>query len=569
MKNIYLVGNPNVGKSVIFNRLTGTDVIVSNYPGTTVEFTKGYMRIKKEKFGVIDAPGIYTLNPTSKAEKIAAKMLQGKVDLIVNIIDATNLERNLNLTLQLLKKRIPMVLVLNFWDETKHAGIDINLGKLEKILGIPCISTCGITGEGIKELVEKISQPKVSHYDYLEEDRWSEIGSIIENVQKVTYRHHTFWEKLGDASVKTFSGIPIALVILFLSFKLIRFIGEGLIVYVFEPIFEKFWAPLILKLSGFLGSGGILHDILIGKLKDGGIDFGESFGLLTTGFFVPFGAVLPYVFAFYIVLSFLEDSGYLPRLAVLVDTFMHKFGLHGLAIIPMMLGFGCNVPAALSTRIMETRRERFIAATLMAIAIPCMAQIAMIAGLAGKYGAKAFGMIFATLFFVWVFVGFLMKRFISGESPEIFTEIPPYRLPYFKGLLKKVWIRVKWFLKEAIPFVLLGVFLVNILYTLGIIQWIGKFTAPIVTGILGLPREAVGALVVGFLRKDVAVGMLAPLDLTLKQVVIACVVLAMYFPCVATFATLLRELGLIDMIKSALVMVFSTLIVGSILNLIL
>jgi len=563
------MGNPNVGKSVIFNRLTGTDVIVSNYPGTTVEFTKGYMRIEGEKIEVIDAPGTYTLKPTSKAEEIAAKMLQQKPDLVVNIIDATNLERNLNLTLQLLKKRIPMIVVLNFWDETKHVGIKVNPNRLEEILGVSCIPTCGITGEGIKELVEKISQPQISHYDYVEEERWHEIGEIIGDVQNVTHRHHTFLERLGDASIMPFSGIPIALVVLFLSFKLIRFIGEGLIGYVFEPIFEKFWTPLILKLSELMGSGGILHNIFIGKLKDGGIDFGESFGLLTTGLFVPFGAVLPYVFAFYIVLSFLEDTGYLPRLAVLADTLMHKLGLHGFAIIPMMLGLGCNVPAALSTRIMETRRERFIVATLVAIAVPCMAQIAMIAGLAGKYGVAAFGMIFGTLFVVWVLIGILMNKFTTGESPEIFTEIPPYRLPYFKGLLKKMWIRIKWFLKEAVPFVLLGVFLVNILYAFGVIQWIGKFTAPIITGVLGLPREAIGALIVGFLRKDVAVGMLVPLNLTLKQVVIACVVLAMYFPCVATFAMLLKELGFKDMIKSVLIMIISTLVVGGILNLIL
>ena len=275
------------------------------------------------------------------------------------------------------------------------------------------------------------------------------------------------------------------------------------------------------------------------------------------------------MFAFYVVLSFLEDSGYLPRLGILVDTVMHRLGLHGLAIIPMMLGLGCNVPAALSTRILETRKQRFIAATLMAIAVPCMAQIAMIAGLAGKHGAAGLGIIFGTLFIVWLLLGILMNRFSRGESPEIFIEIPPYRIPYLRGLAKKIWIRIKWFVKEAVPWVLFGVFIVNILYTLGIIQFIGRFTAPVVTGVLGLPREAVGALIIGFLRKDVAVGMLAPLGLTLKQLVIASVVLTMYFPCVATFTTLAKELGFVDMLKSAGIMIVSSLIVGGLLNLIL
>jgi len=288
---------------------------------------------------------------------------------------------------------------------------------------------------------------------------------------------------------------------------------------------------------------------------------------LTTGLFVPLAMVLPYIAAFYLVLNILEDTGYLPRLGVLVDTFLHKLGIHGLSIIPLLLGLGCNVPGALSTRILETRREKFIVSTLMAIAVPCMAQIAMIVGLLGNYGTKALAAVFGTLFVVLVIVGFIMNKLVSGESPEIFTEIPPYRFPYFKGVFKKLWIRVHWFIKEAIPFVLIGVLFINILYTLGIIQFIGRITAPVITGILGLPQSAVGALIVGFLRKDVAVGMLAPLGLSVKQIIIASVVLAMYFPCIATFAVLVKELGVKDMLKSAAIMIISTLIVGGILNL--
>ena len=565
---ILLMGNPNVGKSVIFNRLTGADVIASNYPGTTVEFTQGSMKIDGEKAEVIDVPGTYTLEPTCRAEEIAVEMLKIG-DVIINIADATNLERSLNLTLQLIKKKIPLIVALNLWDETKHTGISIDVEKLKELLGVHCIPTCAVTGEGIKQLVENIKDAKASPFEYEDEERWHEIGNIIDTVQKVTHRHHTFLEKLGDASVKPLTGIPIALVIMFLTFKIIRFIGEGLIGYVFEPLFEKLWTPLMLKFSALLGAEGFVHDMIIGKLIDGEIDYGQSFGLLTTGLFVPFGAVLPYVFAFYVVLSFLEDSGYLPRLAVMVDTLMHKLGLHGLSIIPMLLGLGCNVPGALATRILETRRERFIAATLMAIAVPCMALQAMVVGLVGKHGAKGLGAVFGTLFLVWILLGILLNLVLKGKSLEIFLEIPPYRIPYLRGLLKKIWIRIKWFIKEAVPFVLLGVFIVNILYTLGIIQFIGKFTAPVVTGVLGLPKEVVGALVIGFLRKDVAVGMLAPLGLTLKQLVVASVVLSMYFPCIATFTTLVKELGFIDMLKSAGIMIVSSIIVGGLLNLVL
>jgi ferrous iron transport protein B len=457
---------------------------------------------------------------------------------------------------------------LNLWDETRHIGISIDTEKLKRILGVPVIPTCAITGEGIKELVSELPRAKPNSFQYDEEKRWEKVGEIVGQVQKITHRHHTFLERLEDLTIKPVTGLPLAAITLFVIFQIIRFIGEGLIALIFEPVFNRLWAPLMMSISDLLGEG-LLHDLLIGKMVEGQIDFVQSLGLLTTGLYVPFAMVLPYVFSFYLVLSFLEDSGYLPRLAVLVDNLMHRFGLHGLAIIPMMLGLGCNVPGAMATRVLETKRERFIAATLMAIAVPCMAQMAMVAGLIGMYGAKGFGLVFGTLFVVWLVLGILLNRFSKGESPEIFVEIPPYRIPYWGALLKKLWMRVRGFLKEAIPFVLAGVFVTNILYSLGIIQFIGKLTSPIVTGVLGLPSGAVGALIIGFLRKDVAVGMLLPLNLDLSQLVVASVVLTMYFPCVATFAVLIKELGVRDMVKSAAIMIGSALIVGGLLNLIL
>jgi len=577
MKKILLMGNPNVGKSVVFSRLTGVKVITSNYPGTTVEFTKGIMHIDHEDVEIIDVPGTYTLVPNSKAEEVAVKMLEESFaqpkdkneNVVINVIDATNLERNLNLTFQLIKKRVPVVAALNFWDETKHKGVIIDVEKLEKILKISLVPTCAVTGEGIKQLVSRTKDVSISDFDYEEKERWHRIGDVVETVQKLTHRHHTFLEKLGDLSISPIGGVPIALGVLFVTFHMIRFIGEWLIGNFGEPVFEKLWAPLMLKISTLLGSEGIIHDVVIGRLVEGKIDFGESFGLLTTGLFVPFVAVLPYVFAFYLILSLLEDFGYLPRLAVLVDNIMHKLGVHGFAIIPFMLGLGCNVPGALSTRVMETKRERFITATLMAIAVPCMAQIAMVAGLIGKHGVKGLGIVFGTLFMVWIILGIFLNKIMKGHSPELFIEIPPYRLPYFGALLKKVWMRIVWFIREALPWVLFGVFLINILYTLGIIEFIGTIVQPVISGIMGLPTEAVGSLVIGFLRKDVAVGMLAPLHLTLKQLIIASVVLTMYFPCAATFAVLVKEFGIKGMLKATLIMVCSTLLIAGLLNLIL
>ncbi len=573
MNKILLIGNPNVGKSVIFSRLTGVNVIASNYPGTTVGFTKGFLRHDGMRIEIIDVPGTYTLDPTSRAEEVAVQMLDDIKDdeqaIVLNVVDATNLERNLNLTLQLIQRNIPMIVVLNFWDECKHTGVSINVEKLEQELGVPVFTTCGITGEGIKHLVESLEQVKVSTLQVDAENIWNEIGLIIEKTQKLSHRHHTFFERIGDASIHPFTGIPIAIIILAVSFYIIRFIGESIIGYIAEPIFDKLWTPVLMKISGLLGGSGFFHDILLGKLVDGSIDYVESLGLLSTGLFVPLGMVLPYIISFYLVLSFVEDSGYLPRLGILIDKFMHKLGIHGLAIIPMLLGVGCNVPGAMATRILETKRERFIAATLMAIAIPCMAQIAMIFGLVGEYGVGAISIVFGTLFIVWIVLGLILNTFMKGESPEIFVEIPPYRFPYIPGLLKKVWMRIHWFIKEAVPFVMLGVLVVNILYFSGVIQFLGNLAAPVVKGIFGLPKEAVGALVIGFLRKDVAVGMLIPLGLSKSQMIVSSVVLTMYFPCIATFAVLLKELGIKNMLKSAGIMILSTVIIGGILNLIL
>ena len=569
IKRVLLMGNPNVGKSVVFSRLTGIRVIASNYPGTTVGYSQGFMNLGEDRVEVIDVPGTYTLEPTSEAEEIASEMLDTG-DLVINVVDATNLERNLYLTQQLLERDIPLIVALNIWDETGHRGIHIDLDKLRERLGVPVIPTVAITGQGIKELVTSIAgatSPDTPARNY--DERWAVIGGIISQVQRITHRHHTWRERLGDATVQPLAGGIIALVVLVVAFLVVRFIGENLIGYVLEPLFDTLWAPVVLRLSDLLGGSGFFHDILIGEIVGGKINFVESFGLLTTGLFVPFGMVLPYITSFYLVLGLFEDIGYLPRLAVLMDTLMHRLGLHGYAIIPSMLGLGCNVPAILATRILESKRERFIAATLISIAIPCAALQAMIFGLVGEQGAQYVAIVFGTLFIVWIILGVIINRFARGFSPELLIEIPPYRMPPWRTVLQKLWMRVNGFLKEAIPIILGAVLVINILYTLGIFDAIADFASPVVTGLLGLPKEAVTALVIGFLRKDVALGMLAPLGLSANQLVIGSVVLAMFFPCVATFVVILRELGVVNMLKSVAIMIATALLVGGALNLIL
>ncbi len=566
MKRLLLVGNPNVGKSVIFSRLTGARVIASNYPGTTVEFTKGKADLGGEPAEVIDVPGTYTLTPSSKAEQVATEMLE-QGDVILNVVDATNLERNLNLTLELLSTGKPMVVALNLCDEAAHRGVQIDVEKLESLLGVPVVPTCALSGEGVKTLVSRLAEARPGALPHDPATRWARVGHLVEQVQQVVHRHHTFLDNLADLSLRPWTGIPLALLVAAACFAFIRLIGEGIIVYLLDPLFNSYWLPLMQRLSAALGPGAVAHELLIGHLTPAGeISLKESMGLLTTALYIPLAQVYPYVFAFYIVLSVVEDFGYLPRLGVLVDTIMHRLGLHGLSVIPTLLGLGCGVPGILGTRILESRRQRFITAVLIAICVPCAAQSAMVVALLGKYGVVGLGLVFGTLAVLWLVLALTFRRFLPGEAPEIFTEIPPYRLPYPKAVAQKVWLRGKQFLLDAVPFVILGVLAVAVLNMLHVIDALEVALAPVLTRGLGLPAEAITALLVGFLRKDVAVGMLAPLDLTFKQLVVACVVLTTFFPCAASFVVLLKEFGARSMLKAGALMLVVSFGVGALLN---
>ena len=568
MKKIVLMGNPNVGKSVVFSRLTGANVIASNYPGTTVDFSKGKMCLGKEGHEIIDAPGTYSLEPSNKAEEVAFEMF-GQADLIIDVADATNLERNLYLTLQLLEQKKPVILALNMWDEARHTGIIIDLKKLENELHIPVVPTVALSGEGFSDLVRRFDEARSPGEiePMNDSERWMKIGEIIGNVQQVTHRHHTLWDWISEASIRPLTGVPIALVVIFAALWLVIFIGNTLITYIFDPLFALY-TPIVMSISTWLGPG-LLHDLLIGQLIDGQIDYIQSMGLLTTGIYVPFAMVLPYIIAFYSVLAVFEDTGYLPRLATLSDTFFHRIGMHGFGIIPVFLGLGCNVPGVLATRSLETKKQRFIAATLIAISVPCMAKNAMVFGILGSFGMVYVILVFATLFLVFVSSGIILNRLIKGDSPEICLEIPPYRMPDPMTVLKKTWMRIRWFLKEAIPFVFLGVLIINVLYAIGFVEWLGDIFAPVIQGWFGLPQEATTALLIGFLRKDLAVGMLLPLAMSPLQLVIATTLLTIYFPCVGTFAVMFRELGIRDMIKATLFMAGTAFLVGGAMRLVL
>jgi len=570
---ILLMGNPNVGKSVVFSRLTGVHVVASNYAGTTVGYTQGQLQIDGEQVDVIDVPGTYSLTPSCKAEEVAREMfIEEDPDMVINVLDATNLERNLYLTLQMLEHGIPTLIVLNMWDVAKRKGIHISIDKLSEHLKTPVVTVTAVTGEGINELVSTIDKTIKNEAGYKSEfaeiddkEKWTLIGNIIADVQRIEHRHPTWLEKLEDASVHPIFGIIIAGIVLYVMLRLVVGFSESLITYILDPLYYGYYGPFITNFITSIFPSGLVHELLIGS----GYDYTTSLGLLTTGVYVEFCVVLPYLLSFYLVLGFLEDFGYLPRLAVLIDSLMHKIGLHGYSVIPIILGLGCNFPAVMSTRILEGRREKFIAATLIAISVPCVAQTAVIIGLLGPYGLQYVGMVYLTLFTIFITVGFILNKVIKGESPEIFLEIPPYRIPHLKTMLNKTWMRIRGFMIEAVPFVFAGILLINLLYLFGVMNVLITIFSPILSNLFGLPNEAIGAIIMGFLRKDLATAMLAPMQLTANQLVVASTVLALSFPCIATFAVLIKEIGVRDMIKTVSMMLIIALIVGTLLHTIL
>lgn len=569
-KKLLLVGNPNVGKSALFTRITGVHAVSSNYPGTTVGFLEGWLRRGDDVWRVIDVPGAYTLTPTNEAEEVAERMVAEGCDAVVVVLDATALERNLFLAFQVMERRLPVIIALNMVDEARHKGIDIDPFLLEDLLGVPVVSTVAVSGEGVSRLLDRLHEASPGReVPSTKEERWAAIGAVTEQVQKVRHRHHTFLDKLEDASVNSFWGLVIGIAVIASSFTAIRYAGEGLIDGLLDPLFERYWLPVVNYLSGLFGGEGFLHDIIIGRLVDGHIDFEQSFGMLTTGLYVPVVMVLPYVLSFYAVLSFLEDFGYLPRLAVIFDALLHRMGLHGFAIVPSLLGFGCNVPGILATRVLDSQRERFIAATLISVAIPCAGLQAMIIGALGSMGMKWVAMVYGTLLVSWLLLGRILHSLLPGFSPELIVEIPPYRIPSLKAMGLKLWMRISGFFLEAVPLVLGGILLISLMDATGITGLLSRLLAPVFSGLLGLPAEAAGPILLGILRKDVAVGMLATLGLSPAQLVVATITLSMTFPCIATFIVLWRELGGKRMAASMGIMVASALIAGVTVRLLL
>ncbi|MCX7831980.1 MAG: ferrous iron transport protein B [Actinobacteria bacterium] len=608
-KKLLLVGHANVGKSVIFSELTGKYVDVSNYPGTTVEISRG----KFNGFELIDTPGISGVIPRSEDEKITFNFLANATpdDVLIQVCDAKNLKRSLLVTLTLAEARMPIVLDLNMFDEAEARGYRIDIERLSEILGIPVTRTVAVEGKGIedlKNLIESAKKPSLSPvYNPLIENAIKEISSILSDIfgdrtrfvavmllsSNLAFVDEFLFDvdrakrrAIKDIILKTQSQLsePLSLVIIQTKSELaekifnevvqiekqgvLRQFRLGINDPAFHPVFGYFiLAAVLFLMYQFVGkfAAGVVVDFFetkifgqfllpwLKKLLEGipypffrDLLVGE-YGLISMGLTYAFAIVFPIVTSFFIVFSILEDSGYLPRLGVLLNSTFEKIGLNGKAVVPMVLGLGCGTMATIVTRILETRRERIIATLLLALGIPCSAQLGVILGLFSAIGFKAFVLFLIVVGLQLALVGYLSSRIIPGKKSAFLAELPPYRMPALKNIYLKTLHRTKWFLKEAVPLFIIGTFILFTADKLGLLPLFTKAASPIVTGWLNLPEKAAESLVLGFLRRDYGTAGLFVLFekgmMDKLQAFVSMVVITLFVPCIANFLVIVKERG--------------------------
>lgn len=594
-KKIVLAGNPNVGKSVVFNALTGMYVDVSNFPGTTLEIAYG----RYGKDVILDTPGVYGISSFNDEEKVARDVILG-ADVVINVVDAVHLERDLFLTQQIIDTGIPVVVALNMVDEAESQGIRIDVDLLSDLLGVPVIPTVATRKEGLEELQKALKHARPGLVDHELKNKLKKlldrVGSqgdallVLEGDEHVAARHGiepgnmreeiylkrrqrvndivghvvsetgdklSFKARLGRWMIFPWTGIPILVLILWVMYEVIGvFIAQTVVGITEETVMQGMYEPFIRDLLvPVLGQDSVISQLLIGE-----------FGLLTMTVTYILGLLLPLVVGFYFALSAMEDSGYLPRLAALVDRVLTSIGLNGRAVIPMILGFGCVTMATITTRLLGTDRERRIAIFLLALAIPCSAQLAVIVSMLSGLGAGYVALYVAVIFTILVIVGTILNKVLPGQSSELMIDLPPLRFPRLENVIKKTVTKSTMFLKEATPLFALGALIIGVLQVTELLELIQEFFAPITVGWLQLPKEAATAFIMGFVRRDFGAAGLYSLDLSPLQTVVALVTITLFVPCIASAMVIFKERGKTETIAiwtSILVMAF---LIGGILS---
>ncbi|NLJ88371.1 MAG: ferrous iron transporter B [Epulopiscium sp.] len=568
---ILLMGNPNVGKSVFFSNMTGIHVVSSNYAGTTVSYTEGTIKLNNETYTLIDVPGIYSLEATSEAEAVAVSFLNSNPVAILCVLDATNLERNIKLGLELKKFNIPIVFALNLLDVAKRHGLEINVGLLAKELGAPVIPTVAVKEEGINELKEELqkllSHPQFScsHCDTCpgcpkdekeELDSWNRAKEITAKVRKNTNGELSFLDRLGNSMLRPWPGIPIALFAIILSLAAIVGGGKALRAVLLLPLVNNILVPFFKSLFASFIPEGVFLNVLIGE-----------YGIFVIGFEWIIALIFPYVFLFYVVFSFLEDSGILPRLSVLFDNIMRKMGIQGGSMITILMGYGCAVPAIIGSRAATTKKERLIISTIVCFAVPCISQTGALISLFAGFSPLLLILMILLSFVIMVTVSSILGRVLKGTVDPMVIEIPNLLLPNAKAYGKKLMIRMQHFLLEAEVPMLISIIIAALLKETGLLANIAVYLEPIVSGWLGLPKDAVIALILGIVRREMAVAPLLAIEgLTALQAFVGGTVALLYLPCLSVFGILTKEFGTKVAVSIGLSTVVTAFTVAGLIN---
>lgn len=569
---ILLMGNPNVGKSVIFSQLTGINVVSSNYSGTTVTYTEGNIKIDGKDYTLIDVPGTYSLQPTSEAEAVAVRFMESGALAVICVLDATNLERNLKMGLELKKFNIPVVYSLNLMDVAKRKGIEINHNLLSSLIKAPVIPTVAVKNSGLEEIktaLKDILSPSEGkgkghchrcgncgdckgcsalNYD-------GQAREITAKVRKKIDTKPSFADKLGNMMMKPLTGIPIAILIIGLSLGAIVGGGKALRSFALLPLVNDVIVPFFRYIFSSFIPEGVFLNILIG-----------DYGIFVITFEWILALILPYVFLFYVVFSFLEDCGYLPRLSVLFDNIMRKIGVQGGSLISMAIGYGCAVPAIIGTRTATTKKERLIITTAVCFAVPCISQTGAIISLFGAHSVWLLALMILFSFLLILIVSLITSKIIKGKVDALIIEVPNLLIPEKKAYFKKLMIRMRHFVKDAEAPMLIAIVFAALIAETGALASLGHFLKPVVSGWLGLPEEAAMALILGIVRREMAAAPLLALNLTALQTFVGATVALMYVPCISVFAILVKEFNLKTAIIIAVSTTISALFVGGLIN---
>lgn len=609
-QRIALVGNPNVGKSLFFHRLTGTYVVVSNYPGTTVELSQGTAKSLGHAT-VVDTPGIVAFPPRTDDEAVTARViLRESFRAVLQVGDAKNFRRTLLLTAQLAELGVPLVLALNMMDEAQAHGLQVDVERLSQILGLTVVPTIATRGTGVADVERALEQARPAALelcypaeleDALEKmqplfpesttssrglgllwlsgdevvDSWlreaarPEDFQALERIRRelkadlaqspeiVIQQVHNDWvdrvcqqvlhqkkqegvgfaARLSRITIHPLWGLPVLALVLYGMYWFVGVFGAGTLVGLLEEdLFSGIVNPWVTAAIERLIPIPFLVDMLVGE-----------YGLWTMGMTYAVALLLPIVTTFFIAFGVLEDSGYLPRLAVLTNKIFRMLGLNGKAVLPMVLGLGCVTMATLTTRILTSKRDRLLVIFLLALAIPCSAQLGVVLGMLSAISASAALIWFGLMIGVLLLVGWLAAKLLPGERTPLVVELPPLRLPVLSNVVMKTLARLEWYVKEAVPLFLIGTLLLFVLDKIHVLPWLIQAGEPLVTGWLGLPAEASSAFLLGFLRRDfAATGLFAmqeTIGLTNLQVLVAIVTITLFVPCIASTFMIIKERG--------------------------